>query len=376
MCFAAAVGSCLACNRDSSPPVSVRSAPFPSLFDVRHSIRLQRTEQDPLVSAQAGAVVGRHVVVLDLARADAKLFDRLSGRLRRTIGQPGDRPGDFRSPAAIAPAAGDSFVIFDARRGVLSFWDPRGELAGETPVESGFYNGLMVAPQDRRIVLTGKVFAGDQAAITTEVHEFAYDGRLLSSYGKAEKPTSDWEMQFMAIFGSGANGRLLTGSMHSNVVREYRRKSQAWTSIPIARGWFRPLQYPSDRVLHLSDSGRMRRSREWVHANRMMNGVFAIGSDRLLVRFQAFDGTGNRFYYYAMCDTLGHSGQVSLPTRAFVFMTKGDTAFWLIPHSDSTATFEEGIAADKRKAHAQRPWPEPSESPRGPVSRSSRPSSY
>jgi hypothetical protein len=333
-----------ACRQRESELTAAPSQAFDTIFRLQHSATLERTPQAPLVEIRAATIVGSRVV-LDLARTDGKIYDRKSGRLLGVMGGPGDTFGNFRAPSAVAALDSGDFVIFDSRRNLFSLRDSLGQAKTERPVPAGFYNGLVAIPEDRRILLTGRMYQGAAQAVKSEIHEFSIDGELVASYGNGPSPRSEWESQFMAVFAAPWNGRLFAGSINSNVVRQYDRIAHKVQSFRVGKGWFRAFTYPSDAILHMNDSARMQRMTSWMHAQKMMNGVFALSHGRVIGRFQSFDGSGNRFYYYAVGDTLGQLYGVTDSTRAIVFMTKGDTVFWLRPQRDSAAILEEGFLA-------------------------------
>jgi hypothetical protein len=341
-----AVGAVAGCVRDASVPRPPMVA-FDSLFHASRVVPLETS--DHRLGAPVGALVlGDKVVVLDQDAADAKIFLRATGRFVRAVGGPGDGPGEFRYPFAIASSTNNDFVIYDARRRLISIHDSSGAVLSEARIDPGFYNGLVVLA-DSTVILTGRAYSGSADVRQAQVHQFSFSGKRLRSFGKLVEPASAWDAKFTAVFASADSSRLLTSSMNSNTVTAYDLRSMRSRAFRVGRGWYSDLLYPSDRLLGagVSPQSTVDRVAAWMHRQRMMNGVYALGRDRVLARFQAFDPDGGKFFYYVLADTLGRTLAVSRPTRVHVIMTRADTAFWVTPRAGGAASLGFGVLTDR-----------------------------
>src|SRR4029077_8056399 len=95
--------------------------------------------------------------------------------------------------------------------------------------------------------------------------------------------------------------------------------------------WYRPLEYPSDRLLQrgVSTQTVAQRAQAWMHTQRLMNDVYPLTGGRFLVRFMAFTSPTDKAFYYAVADTTGRTYAVSQATRARVIAARADTVFWV-----------------------------------------------
>lgn len=331
--------ACKAPPNATAPPVVA----FDALVGTKDSIALRTDDTASLIRAGNALVNGDRLVVLDPGASNAKMFDR-RGKLLAVLGEPGDAVGDFRMPYAIGGIGGGRFAVYDSRRQVISIRDSTGAVLSEPHIEPGFYNGMLTTPGDDRIVLTGRVYRGPVEVRETDVHEFSLRGDLLRSYGRSPTPASKWDAKFMAVFATGDSGRLITAAMNTNRVRLYDRHSSMAHAFAVGEGWYQALEYPSDKVLNRSVSSdeTITRTEQWMHAQRMMNGILVLPRGLILARFQAFDASGTRVFYYAVADTAGHTLARSSPTRSYAFMTQGDTIFWLT-QSSKPVTFGFGV---------------------------------
>ena len=304
---------------------------------------------------QTGALVtSREVIVLDEGRATVEAFARDNGRRTRTIAEPGDGPGDVRHPRAIASLDSSSYVIFDTKRGVLSFRDSAGVLRGETPVPPGFYGAMVPLLDARRVLLAGRVYQAPQGVRGHDLHEVDYSGKLLASYGDAVEPKSRWETTFSTLSATQIGTTVATVMLSSNQVRLYNRATGQARTIDVAKGWYVPLDWPSDRELTraANPQGTADRVTKWAHSHLLINGLFALGGDRLVVRFQTFNAAGERTYQYAIADTTGRTLAVTQATTARVVATAGDTLFWLARRPGGSTEFGLGVASASGIARA------------------------
>lgn len=317
------------CHAKRSTTVAARPVSFDSLVEDIRTVALQTNPAHPLGSITAGRVLSGTVILLDATNADVKVFDLQDGTLRRIVGEPGDGPGELRHPVAVAVVDSQDFAILDQRRRRVSIRALDGSLVREMAIKPGSYSGLLVLPEEHRIVISGLESAPDNSTAGTNVHEYDYDGRALVSYGNIAKPSSKWAQSFGASFLARQGNVLVEGLMNGNRLRTLSRTGEGERWVTVADGWFRPLAWPPDvGFKERGQQSAIDAGLQWMHKQRLMNGVFAIGDSRLLVRFQAWSPSAEPFFYYAVIDTTGKTLQISNATRAQVFDTHGDTLYW------------------------------------------------
>src|SRR5688572_14367050 len=75
------------------------------------------------------------ILVSDAQARDLRLYDA-GGTFVRTIGRPGEGPGEFGSAPTVAGLSGDTVVTYDVRNRRLTLFGATGELIGETSLRS------------------------------------------------------------------------------------------------------------------------------------------------------------------------------------------------------------------------------------------------
>jgi hypothetical protein len=302
---------------------------FDSAFAPVADVALAADPQHPVQFVNAGRVLADNVILSDAKAGDVKVYSLRSGSFRRVVGAPGDGPGEFRYPVAISTAGPDQFAVLDQKRRTVSFHDTTGRLVRAAALREGSFNGLLILPAQARIIVSGNVALGDTPAKGMDIHEYDYSGRRLGSYSATAVVSSEWAKRFDAKFVALTPTLLVEGSLNSNVLRLIDRVTRSERRVQVGDGWYRPLVWPSDKALRpgYSQQTAVEIGNAWMRQQRMMNGIAALGGDRLLVRFQAFSPTGDRFYYYALADTAGRTFWTSRPTRDLVLDAHADTIY-------------------------------------------------
>jgi hypothetical protein len=278
----------------------------------------------------AGALVtAKKLIVLDMRRAELRMYDRATGRLIKVAGRPGADLGDLRYPFSAAELDSGRLVVYDAKRNLMSFRDSVGDPIRDVRLPQGYYGGFAVFPREQRVLLTGDVHEPLRDVKGKDVHEFDFSGNHVSSYGTPAAPHSDWERRFGAEFVAQTGPFLVTGVMNSSRLRLLERTSHRERWIDVAPGWQR-LDWPSDALLGWANRQVVgRRIQDWSRQQRLMNGVFPVGGGRLLVRFHGYASGGDDLFYYVLTDTAGATLGISHATRANVVASASDTVFWI-----------------------------------------------
>jgi hypothetical protein len=328
-----AVAAQWSCSRPADVVVTTRVIPFAALVQDAGGVTLEDRDKTGLRVISAALTMGSEVVVLDRARAEARVFDRARGSLTRVVGRSGDEEGDLRRPFAIARLDSAGYAIFDLTRSVLSFRDARGTTVNEVSTP-GFLTGLASVDGENRVVMVGELrgakFGG--AAKGKTIHEFDASGELVASYGTPEKPASDWASRFKALVVASVGNTVITAAPNSTQLRLYDRRTHEERTVDLAPGWLKPLEWPSDKILERGRSSKQPSQliAEWANAQRLVSGIVAVGTQHAIVTLRGSEPNGTRtFNYYVVVDSTGRTLAVTGPTSAQIVGSEGDTIQWI-----------------------------------------------
>lgn len=328
----------LTCDRRGGASGTPALVPFDSVFTRVSQGQVITPAQEPIAFPVDLLVRKNELILVDVQQANLKVFDRRSLRLLRVIGRPGDGPGEFRRPIGIASTHGGRFVVLDQARLIVSVRDSLGNLIRETPVP-GLWAGIATVEGENRMILSGRftgVDANEQSRRSV-LHEFADDGRLVTSYREAVTPRHPWEASFKAVFLALMEQTVISGSYNANTVQAHERATGRERHFTVAPGWYRPLEWPEDQ------RGGIERVNAWVKKQTLMTGLFPLQASKYLARFQAYDRDGEKIQYYALADGAGTTLAVGGPTHIDVLRTVRDTAFGVLLANDGSVTLWVGV---------------------------------
>lgn len=92
----------------------VAEAGFDETFSMLSEVRLAFHADDPLGYIGDLLITDEGLVLADQVQSNIKVFSR-SGILEKTLGRPGDGPGELRGPTVLAEHPGGGFVVADSR---------------------------------------------------------------------------------------------------------------------------------------------------------------------------------------------------------------------------------------------------------------------
>ncbi len=326
-------------------PTRVQPVAFAAIVRQLDRVPLADSDTGAVASTVATLVTPTRILVLDRKHAELRRYSRTSGALEGVVGTAGDAPGQLRRPAAMAALDSGQFVVLDDGRRMLSFRDSLGALIREVRLPDGSYTSLVPLLAEHRLVVAGRVYYGPDSIRGRDLHEFDHNGRHRASYGQRADVSSPWEKAFSAVLVADARSELVIGTLASNQVRFVDRRRRTERSATVAAGWFSALEFPSDRLLQhgATQQSASARVSAWTRQHRLLNGVFPLAGNRMLVRFQAFDPSGARFYYYALADHTGATDAITRPTRANVLAARGDTLYWIAREGRSGAALVSAV---------------------------------
>jgi hypothetical protein len=128
------------------------------------------------------------VVVLDGSHGMLRVYDRSGGALL-TVGQPGEGPGEFEDPVAVANGPGDTILVADRMAMIHRFVRGPNEWAFIDRISTNEVQPEDVCSLDGRIFVYGKRYAVDETSedglpsFAGTIHEIDSDGSVVRSFG-------------------------------------------------------------------------------------------------------------------------------------------------------------------------------------------------
>jgi hypothetical protein len=308
---------------------------FDSLFRRVDSVMLVTPTEEAIGNAMSLVVLPASVILVDVTRGNLKVFSK-QGRLLKTIGKPGDGPGEFRTPMSIARDSRGNVVVLDIQRSVISTWDTSGVLLGERVV-AGSWDGMAALPgTDGVLLIGGRVRKGKEGGVGGEqmaLHEVDSAGTIGESYHSFNWPADPMHATF-THFVAGASGDLMvTGAHASNRVYFINRRTGNESSAAVGGPWYRDPNWSKSAAPGPgSPVGR------WAKEQILLMRLFAIDEARYLAEFQSYTAEGEAQYMYVLGDTAGVSRVSTRPTPVRIVFVSGETAY-------GTRTTREGDVA-------------------------------
>lgn len=101
----------------------------------------------------------RQVYAADRFGSRVLVFDA-DGRFMRTFGRPGEGPGEFRNPSAVALDPYGALVVWDTGRGVWSRWSALGDLLNEERPPVSYWGPGFSVGRDGLVTVTSRTAPG------------------------------------------------------------------------------------------------------------------------------------------------------------------------------------------------------------------------
>lgn len=333
--FAAACGTA-----EGKAVASLEGVPvveFDSLFHRVDSVMLVTPPEEAIGIASAVVALPGEFMLTDITRGNIKVFSR-QGRLLRTIGQPGDGPGEFRRPVSIVQDGNGRLVVLDLKRSLLSTRDTAGTLLAERVVAGSWDNVSGIPGSDHMLLVGGRVkkgkengFAGDQMAL----HEVDTSGAITTSYHTFKWPTDLFQATFTHFFATATGEHLVTGAYASNRVYFINRRTGVETSALIGGPWYRSPEWSK-----VAPPGVNNRVEVWARQQILLTRLYPVDGGRFLAQFRSYTSDGEERYQYVLADTSGASLMSTLPTRLRILLVKGGTAYGTLTTPDGDVALE------------------------------------
>lgn len=346
----AVLAGCAAAGEEQ--PTSFDDVPviaFDSLFPRIASIPLGTSDDDPIGFAADVAVTSTMVFVADMLQGNVKVFNRSTGALVRTLGRPGDGPGEFRRPLTLAFDGRGHLLVLDNGRSVLAVRDTAGPAISEQLIP-GQLMGMAAIPGTDHFVLAGFTSApnGDPAPTTGDpvvLHDIDASGHVEASYLHYKVPTEPLRITFKTLFVTALGPIVVSGSHNTNQVWFHDRTTgREWTA-HVGAPWYRPPAWSDFK----DDGGPdvIERLNAWMRKQLIPRQIYPVDRARFLVRFDGFTAAGDPAYYYVMADTAGVSRVATTSTPVPLLRVAGDTAYAVLIGSDGSATLETRVLAER-----------------------------
>lgn len=130
----------------------------------------------------AAAVHNDELYVCDFQALKVQVFNRRTGQLLRSIGEPGGGPGQFVRPISVAVDAQGNVYVMDVMKCQLQKFDPSGHVVSSFGTATAMAGGL-VRPKHIAIDREGFIYVVDAAFQNVQL--FDQNGQILTFFGSA-----------------------------------------------------------------------------------------------------------------------------------------------------------------------------------------------
>lgn len=297
---------------------------FDSLFRRTDSVLLVTPAEEAIGMVSGIVVLPQTIVLTDVTRGNLKVFSR-QGRLLRTIGQPGDGPGEFRRPVALVQDGRGRMAVLDLMRNVISIRDTSGALLQERVVPGPWDNLAALPGTDHLLLVGAKVRKGREQGVGGEqmiLHDVDSVGAITDSYHSFKWPSEPFHATFSHFFATAVGHHLITGAYVSNRVYFINRSTGQETSATIGGPWYR-----SPTWSKLPPAGDKNPVETWARQQILMTRLYAMDGGRFMAQFRSYTPDGDQLYRYVVADTSGATLISTEPTRLRILLLKGETAY-------------------------------------------------
>ena len=302
-----------ACSGEDAPPASPSAlVPFDSVFVLQQRIPLRIPADSPIGLPIAIAEWREDFAIIDQLQAEIRIFNK-AGRPTRSIGRPGDGPGEFRRPIAAA-VVGDDLAILDAARGVVSTFDPNGRYISSWSATVIQPRSLSEAPAAGGLLLAGQITTLDSNAAPLSLHLFSVDGKRLKSFAPNAQPTQRYQANFNAMTAAVVGSVVLAVRNSSNRVDQYDFVGRPVRSAVVGAPLYRPPAWPKDRLS--GPGGEQAQVTKWANDQTWTLGILALDSTRYVTAFSTYDvAAAERVLYYSVAAVGGGKVITTSPTN-------------------------------------------------------------
>lgn len=205
------------CRVENTAYSSVGLVPFETTFELIDSVVLNATTGDPIADPIQVVRWGRRFAVLDQIQGNVKVFDP-GGSWLRSVGRPGDGPGEFRLVSDVVVTQDDMLIVLDVAHRRLSRFDSTGVHQGDIAV-GGYSLGALeriVGPDGEEWLAVGFRQSEDNG-----VHILDVKGEYLETIVDVADPGPPRSTSFGAASIAVQDQCVVVGRVYSDTVHLY-----------------------------------------------------------------------------------------------------------------------------------------------------------
>lgn len=299
------------CRVENPAYANVGLVPFETTFELIDSVELNATTGDPIADPIKVVRWGRRFALLDQIQGNVKVFDP-SGSWLRSVGRPGDGPGEFRLVSDAVLIEDDMLIVLDVAHRRLSRFDSAGVHQGDVAI-GGYSLGALeriVDPDGEEWLAVGATPGG----AGNGVHILDAQGESLETIVNVAAPEPPRSTSFSAISIAVQDQCVVVGRLYSDTVHLY----DPWEvgcggrsrpgGVPLLLGgpeYFPPAWPRNQRALGGTEMLAWSQSQMW------LMDVFALG-ELVIAELVTADPTERVLYYQYVVG--GSSGGIRVAT--------------------------------------------------------------
>ncbi len=318
--------------------------PLGNGWRVLRRVPLQGDSSRRAVTPSSGTVIGGQLVLSDTECRCIRLYDRVTGRLLRRIGD----STVFRFPYDLGAWAPGRFAVLDTNS--IQVWDTTGrrERVVRVPAvmtaltEGGTGAGVVVAGYLRE----GTEWKVGPDSLMSVLHDVDQAGQVRRSYRSISIANRgvDARQVYLRNFAVATTDTTVASGIYSaDTLWIYDRRTGTETRLPVSYPGYHPPEYPSDSVFEQLPGGSNRARMEyWRRRQILLVRLHALPGARWLVGFQESDTAGVRRHVWVEVGPRGRR-TVTGPTSAVAYRTRGDTV-WVVDHAAGAWEIQEWLA--------------------------------
>lgn len=208
------------CRVENPAYSGVGLVPFETAFELIDSVGLNATTGDPIADPIKVVRWGRRFAVLDQIQGNVKVFDP-SGSWLRSVGRPGDGPGESRLVSDVVVTQDDMLIVLDVGHRRLSTFDSAGVHQGDVAI-GGYSLGALeriVDPDGEEWLAVGATPA--PGGVGNGVHILDVKGEHLETIVNVAAPGPPRSTSFGAVSIAVQDQCVVVGRVYSDTVHLY-----------------------------------------------------------------------------------------------------------------------------------------------------------
>lgn len=257
---------------------------FDSVFAPHTTRRIIGDESALLASIADVALSDRgYLLIADPIDANVKLYDDV-GRWLRTLGRPGDGPGELRQPTALA-LKHDSVFVLDTHHARLSVFSIDGPFLKSVPIRVNGPTGLGLSGDSLLLIAGhGRVDEPNAPDIQSTLHVVDLAGSVQRSYRPPRRREHLYEANFSAALLDVYGTQAVVGDRTSNSIRVVNIATDSVQHVTLTPDGYVPPRWPRRRFTG-TGAEPLRKLTNWANAQSWLMGVWYLEPGFVLGRF-------------------------------------------------------------------------------------------